>query len=83
MNREQVAAEIEAKHQRRTAAGQRTIGNAPDVLSAREAFRQAVSGLPGVSADPDTVPDIMFFADCLVQRKEQLDTRAGHFDRTH
>jgi hypothetical protein len=76
VNRDQVFAEVETKHDRRTSAGRNSIGNAPDVLSAREAFRQAVSSLPGVSADPDTVADIVFFADCLVQRKEDLDLRS-------
>ena len=76
-SRELAAAAAQAKHDRRTSAGRQSIGNSPDVLSAREAFRQAVSGLPGVASDPDTVADIVFFADCLVQRKEQLD---GHPD---
>lgn len=76
------AAGLEAKHYRRTERVRQDIDSAPDVLSAREAFRQGVSGLPGVSNDPDTVADIVYFADCLVHRKEELDTRAGRFTRT-
>lgn len=68
MNRDQVFADVAAKHARRTEAARRTIAHAPDIMSAREALRQAVSALPGVSADPDTVPDIMSFVDQFVSR---------------
>jgi len=68
MNREEVAADVDARHARRTEAARRTIAHAPDIMSAREALRQAVSALPGVSADPDTVPDIMSFVDQFVSR---------------
>lgn len=73
MNREEVTAAVIQKSERRTEDARRFIGNAPDTLSAREAFRQAVSSLPGVSDDPDTVADIVLFADFLINRKEQLD----------
>lgn len=75
MTREEIRADIEAKHEKRTEAVMRTIGNAPDVLSARERLCQALSVLPGVSADPDTMPDIMLYVDLYVQRKEDLDKR--------
>ena len=68
MSRDQVFADVAAKHARRTEAARRTIAHAPDIMSAREALRQAVSALPGVSADPDTVPDIMSFVDQFVSR---------------
>lgn len=75
MTREEIRKELVLKNQRRTEAVMRTIGNAPDVLSARERLCQALSVLPGVSADPDTMPDIMLYVDLYVQRKEDLDKR--------
>lgn len=79
MNRDEVFASVTAKHDRRTAGVRRTLMNAPDILSGRRYLRDAVSALPGVSNDPDTVADIMDFVDHYVQRKEQLDTVAGRF----
>lgn len=75
MNRDQVFADVEARHRRRTEGVRRAIGNAPDTLSARDTLRDVIRALPGVSDDPDTVPDIMFYVDLYVQRKDQLDKR--------
>jgi hypothetical protein len=61
------------KHERRTADVRRALVNAPDILSAARTLREAVSALPGVSADPDTVADIMDYVDAYMYRKEQLD----------
>lgn len=76
MNRDQVLADVEARHRRRTEGVRRVLGNAPDVLSARDRLRDVIRALPGVSDDPDTVADIMFYVDLYVQRKEQLDARS-------
>lgn len=73
MNRDEVFASVTAKHDRRTAGVRRTLMNAPDILSAARTLREAVSALPGVSADPDTVADIMDYVDAYMYRKEQLD----------
>lgn len=75
MNRDQVFADVEARHQRRTAGVRRALLSAPDTLSARDRLRDVIRALPGVSDDPDTVPDIMFYVDLYVQRKDQLDKR--------
>ncbi len=64
---------LTARHDRRVSGVRVAIGRAPDTQSAREAFRQAVSDLPGVSGDPDTVADILHYADCLIVRKQELD----------
>lgn len=77
MNRDQVFADVEARHQRRTAGVRRALMSAPDVLSGRDRLRDVIAALPGVSNDPDTVADIMFYVDLYTQRKEQLD---GHPD---
>lgn len=66
MNREQVREEIEAKRDRRTAGVLRSIRTTSTVTDAREQLRRGVSGLPGVSGDPDTVTDIMFFVDTFL-----------------
>lgn len=77
-DRKKIFEDVRLKHERRTDAVRRTIGHAPDVLSARDRLRIGVSELPGVSGDPDTVSDIMLFVDQFVQRKKQLDTAARH-----
>jgi hypothetical protein len=76
MNRDQVLADVETRHRRRTEGVRRAIGNAPDTLSAHDTLRDVIAALPGVSGDPDTVADIMFYVDLYVQRKEQLDGRS-------
>jgi hypothetical protein len=81
MNREEVAADVAAKHERRTEAVRRSIYRSPDILSAREQLRQGLSSLPGVSGDTRTIEDMMLFVDTYVHQKEELDTRAGRFDR--
>jgi hypothetical protein len=75
MNRDQVFADVEARHQRRTASVRLALMTAPDVLSGRDRLRDVIRALPGVSDDPDTVADIMFYVDLYVQRKDQLDGR--------
>lgn len=81
VTREETAAEIAAKHERLSESVRRTIMSGVSVLAAREWLKVGILTLPGVSADPDTIADIMDFVDHFVQRKEQLDTEAGHFDR--
>lgn len=73
MNREEVRADVEARHVRRTAGVRRALLSAPDTLSARDRLRDVIRALPGVANDPDTLADIMFYVDLYVQRKEQLD----------
>jgi len=75
MNREEVAVDVAAKHERRTEAVRRSIYRSPDILSAREQLRHALSALPGVSVDTGTISDIMLYVDTFVHRKEQLDGR--------
>ncbi len=73
MNRDQVALDVEIRHERRTEAVRRTVTDAPDVLSAREALRRGLSALPGVSDDPRTMTDIMLFVDTYMIRIGQED----------
>lgn len=80
MNREEVSGEADTKHTRKIEAVRRTIMSGLSVLAAREWLRAGILTLPGVSADPDTIADIMDFVDHYVQRKEQLDKDAGRFD---
>lgn len=74
-DREKIFEEVDAKHVRRTEAVRRTIQRSPDVLSARQSLREGILTLPGVSADPRTIEDVMFFVDSFVHRKEELDRR--------
>jgi hypothetical protein len=71
MNREEVAADVAAKHARRTEAVRRTIEQAPDTVSAREWLRAGILTLSGVSVDKDTITDIMSFVDQYTERREQ------------
>jgi hypothetical protein len=75
MNRQQVTADVEERHQRRTSGVRRVIASAPDTASARDRLRDVIHALPGVSADPHTVPDIMFYVDLYVSRRDQLSGR--------
>lgn len=72
MNREEVAADVAAKHERRTQSVRRTILYADDRQAAREWLRAGLLTLPGVSADSDTITDIMLFVDTYVSKIEEL-----------
>lgn len=77
MNREEIQTDMDKRREEWTESVRRTLGNAPDVLSARSRVKDIVSALPGVSADPDTVPDIMLTVDFYVHQLEQLGLRVS------
>lgn len=62
-SRDEVFQSVTDKHTRTMDNLHRTIQNADTVLSARDALEAAVRSLPGVSSDPDTVPDILNLMD--------------------
>jgi len=66
MNREEVAADIAAKHERRMDNAQKWIKNSDSVLDARTKLSDAVRALPGVSKDTDTIMDILTLVDTFV-----------------
>lgn len=76
VDRDQVFASVETRHERRTEGVRRAICSAPDILSAHARLRDVILALPGVSVDPDTVADIMFYVDLYVSRRDQLSGRS-------
>lgn len=68
MNRAEVAADVEIKHERMMIKLRKAIREASSDSEARDMFVRAVLSLPGVAGDPVTVPDIGFLTDTLLSK---------------
>jgi hypothetical protein len=66
LSRDRAAQDSKDRHDLRMAALRLQIRNAGDIQSARTALIEAVLSLPGVSADPVTVPDVTVLVDTFM-----------------
>ena len=73
-SRDRVFQDVTDKHARRMSAAVRAILAEDSVLGARTKLERAVRALPGVSADPDTVPDILRLMDIYNAAVRELST---------
>lgn len=74
MTREEVFQSVTDKHERRMDSRVRMILVEDSVLGARAKLEMAVRALPGVSSDPDTVPDILRLMDTYNVAVRELST---------